>query len=157
MMGATEIEGPRSGGALQSFRPASFSRQSLRASIRPGDLIFKSITLASAVLIAAIVLIMMIEMALNSRLPFQKFGFSFIWSSTWDPVFERFGALPFIYGTVVSSVLGLLLAVPVSIGIAIFLVEQAPRRLANPISFVIQLLAAIPSVVYGLWGIFVLA
>jgi len=72
-------------------------------------------------------------------------------------VFERFGALPFIYGTVVSSVLGLLLAVPVSIGIAIFLVEQAPRRLANPISFVIQLLAAIPSVVYGLWGIFVLA
>jgi phosphate transport system permease protein len=100
---------------------------------------------------------MVIEMALNSKLPFHKFGWAFLWQSTWDPVFEKFGALPFIYGTVVSSVIALLLAVPVSLGIAIFLVEQAPRKVAQPISFVIQLLAAIPSVVYGVWGIFVLA
>jgi phosphate transport system permease protein len=69
----------------------------------------------------------------------------------------EFGALPFIYGTVVSSVLALLIAVPVSVGVAVFLVEQAPRKLSDPIAFVVQLLAAIPSVVYGLWGIFVLA
>jgi phosphate transport system permease protein len=125
--------------------------------MRIGDRLFKLTTLLSASLIAAIVLFMVVEMVLNSKLPFQKFGFSFLRDSTWDPVFEQFGALPFIFGTAVSSVIALLFAVPVSIGIAIFLVEQAPPKLAAPVSFVIQLLAAIPSVVYGLWGIFVLA
>jgi len=125
--------------------------------MRLGDRLFKAVTMLFAALIAAIVLFMVIEMARNSRLPFQKFGFGFLWNSKWDPVFEQFGALPFIYGTFVSSIIALLLAVPVSLGIAIFLVEQAPRKLSNPISFVIQLLAAIPSVVYGVWAIFVLA
>ncbi|MGH7377323.1 MAG: phosphate ABC transporter permease subunit PstC, partial [Candidatus Methylomirabilales bacterium] len=78
-------------------------------------------------------------------------------TSTWDPVAETFGALPFIYGTVVSSVLALLLAVPLSIGAAIYLAELAPLGIRPPITFLIELLAAIPSVVYGLWGIFVLA
>src|SRR5437588_6653460 len=157
-MGATETEGESHlSGTLRPFQPSGFSRRSLRTSMRVGDRLFKVITLLAAALIAAIVLFMVVEMVLNSKLPFQKFGWSFLTQSTWDPVFEKFGALPFIYGTVVSSVIALVLAVPVSLGIAIFLVEQAPRRLANPISFVIQLLAAIPSVVYGIWGIFVLA
>ncbi len=157
-MSSTEIgREPRSGGALRSFQPFEFRRAGLRSSLRLGDRLFKLITLVSAALIAAIVLFMVVEMAINSKLPFQKFGLGFLWHSTWDPVFENFGALPYIYGTVVSSMIALVLAVPVSIGIAIFLVEQASRKLANPISFVIQLLAAIPSVVYGLWGIFVLA
>jgi phosphate transport system permease protein len=78
-------------------------------------------------------------------------------SSEWDPVRGKFGALPFIYGTIVSSILALIIAVPLSLGVAIFLVEQAPRSLARPIAFLVELLAAIPSVVYGLWGIFVLA
>jgi phosphate transport system permease protein len=119
--------------------------------------LFKWTTGLFAVLIAGLAALIMIEMALNSRLPFEKFGFGFLGRSIWDPVAEQFGALPFIYGTVVSSLISLLIAVPVSLGVAIFLVERAPRALSNPILFVVQLLAAIPSVVYGLWGIFVLA
>jgi phosphate transport system permease protein len=158
-MGAAGIGGEphASGGALRFFQPFGRLLAGRASSTRLGDRLFKLLTLSFALLIAAIVVFMVVEMAINSKLPFQKFGFGFLRGTTWDPVFERFGALPFIYGTVVSSVLALLFAVPVSIGIAIFLVEQAPRRLAEPISFVIQLLAAIPSVVYGLWGIFVLA
>jgi len=87
----------------------------------------------------------------------QRFGIGFLWASEWNPSQELFGALPFIYGTVVSSILALLIAVPISLGIAVFLVEQAPKKIAKPIAFMIELLAAIPSVVYGLWGIFVLA
>jgi phosphate transport system permease protein len=86
----------------------------------------------------------------------REFGWGFITSSEWNPVEGRFGALPFIYGTVVSSVLALLIAVPLSVGLAIFLTELAPRWLAGPIGFATELLAAIPSVIYGLWGIFVL-
>src|SRR5205807_5533275 len=81
----------------------------------------------------------------------------FLTSRNWDPVKGEFGALPFIYGTVASSVIALMISVPLSLGIAVFLVEQAPHYLSRPITFLIELLAAIPSVVYGLWGIFVLA
>jgi len=86
----------------------------------------------------------------------EAFGVGFITSSDWNPVLREFGALPFIYGTVVSSFLALLIAVPLSVGLAVFLTELAPRWLAAPIAFATELLAAIPSVVYGLWGIFVL-
>jgi phosphate transport system permease protein len=97
-------------------------------------------------------------MMANSAMPtLERFGFGFFVGSEWKPAQENFGALPFIYGTVVSSLIAVLLAVPVSLGIAIFLVEQAPVKVARPIAFMVELLAAIPSVVYGLWGIFVLA
>src|SRR5687768_6251135 len=86
----------------------------------------------------------------------REFGGSFITSSEWDPVAGQFGALPFIFGTVASSLLALLIAVPLAVGLAIFLTELSPRWLAAPIAFGTELLAAIPSVVYGLWGIFVL-
>lgn len=129
----------------------------MRRSGRRGDSIFKLATLLFALVTAGLVVVIIIEMALNSSLSFDKFGFGFITRSIWDPVREEFGALPFIYGTAVSSVIGLLIAVPVSLGVAVFLVEHAPRKLSTPISFLAQLLAAIPSVVYGLWGIFVLA
>lgn len=145
---------PSSAGALRLFSaPLAW----LRGSDRVGDRIFKASTLAFALLIAGLVLLIILEMALNSTLSFQKFGAGFLWSEVWNPVTEEFGALPFIYGTAVSSVLALLIAVPVSIGVAVYLVEHAPRSLSAPISFLVQLLAAIPSVVYGLWGIFVLA
>ncbi len=108
----------------------------------------------SILLIVAAIFVMM----LRSSLPtLKEFGISFLFGTEWKPAQEVFGALPFIYGTVVSSLLSLVLAVPVSLGIAIFLVEQAPKKLARPIGFMVELLAAIPSVVYGLWGIFVLA
>ncbi len=97
-------------------------------------------------------------MMVNSAWPtIERFGVGFLIGGEWKPAQETFGALPFIYGTVVSSIIGLMLSVPVSLGIAIFLVEQAPKNIAKPIAFMVELLAAIPSVVYGLWGIFVLA
>lgn len=96
-------------------------------------------------------------MAENSMPTIERFGFSFLLGQEWKPSQENFGALPFIYGTVVSSLIAVLIAVPVSIGVAVFLVEQAPKSVARPIAFMVELLAAIPSVVYGLWGIFVLA
>jgi phosphate transport system permease protein len=86
-----------------------------------------------------------------------RFGAAFLWTSRWDPVHNVFGALPFVYGTVASSALALLLAVPVSLGVAIYLAEIAPAGVSTVLSFVIELLAAIPSVILGLWGIFVLA
>jgi phosphate transport system permease protein len=122
-----------------------------------GDAIFRFILLSVALLILLIVSSMILAMALNSVPSIREFGFSFLWGRNWDPIKGDFGALPFIYGTLLSSVIALLIAVPLSLGVAIFLVEQAPQRLARPIAFLVELLAAIPSVVYGLWGIFVLA
>jgi phosphate transport system permease protein len=145
---------PHAAGALHFFR-APLAR--LRGTGHLGDRIFKTTTMLFALVIAGLVVLMILEMARSSTLTFSKFGPAFLWRQVWNPVTEEFGALPFIYGTIVSSILGLLLAVPVSIGVAVFLTEHAPRSLSTPISFVVQLLAAIPSVVYGLWAIFVLA
>ena len=122
-----------------------------------GDLIFRSVVFLAALLLLVLVGAMIIEMALNARLSLAQFGWKFLTTRTWDPIKGEFGALPFIYGTVVSSVIALLLAVPLSLGVAVFLTEQASVRVARPIGFLVEMLAAIPSVVYGLWGIFVLA
>jgi phosphate transport system permease protein len=97
------------------------------------------------------------EMFVDSAESRHKFGFDFIFSSNWNPVTEEFGALPFIYGTIVSSLLALLLSLPVSIGVAVFLSEIAPKSVRTPFSFLIEILAAIPSIIYGFWGIFVFA
>ncbi len=122
-----------------------------------GDAIFRGLLFLCAILLLVIVSAMVAAMASNSMLSIREFGLSFITGRNWDPIKGEFGALPFIYGTIISSVLALIIAVPLSIGVAVFLVEQAPRRLARPMAFLVELLAAIPSVVYGLWGIFVLA
>jgi phosphate transport system permease protein len=122
-----------------------------------GDRIFRTILLlasASILLIVAAIFYMMVQ---NSMPTLERFGIDFLTGNEWKPAQEDFGALPFIYGTLVSSLIALVLAVPISLGIAIFLVEQAPQKVARPIAFMVELLAAIPSVVYGLWGIFVLA
>jgi len=122
-----------------------------------GDWVFRRLTATFAA--AAIVLLaaMAVQMTRSSALSLQRFGLGFIASTQWDPVREVFGALPFIYGTVASSLLALLVAVPVSLGVAIYLAELAPGWIRGPLGFVVELLAAIPSVVYGLWGVFVLA
>jgi phosphate transport system permease protein len=132
-------------------------RRSLTATGNRGDAVFRIVLFLSALLILIIVGAMIVAMASDSMLSIRQFGWGFLTSSEWDPVRGKFGALPFIYGTIVSSILALIIAVPLSLGVAIFLVEQAPRSLARPIAFLVELLAAIPSVVYGLWGIFVLA
>jgi phosphate transport system permease protein len=118
--------------------------------------LFKYGVLLIALSILGVTLLLAVQLVIHSRLPIEKFGFSFFWRTVWDPVGEQFGALPFLYGTLVTSFLALLLAVPVGVGMAIFLSELAPWWLSNPVSFLVELLAAIPSVIYGLIGIFVL-
>ena len=120
------------------------------------DWLFRKGVLLVALSILGLTLLLAWELFLHSRLPIEKFGWSFLWGTTWDPVREVFGALPFLYGTLVTSFLALLIAVPVGLGMAIFLSELVPPWVANPISLLVELLAAIPSVIYGLIGIFVL-
>lgn len=122
-----------------------------------GDAVFRIAMFLVALLMVAIVLAMVIALSVDSMPSIRQFGFDFLTGRVWDPIRGEFGALPFIYGTVASSLIALLISVPLSLGIAIFLVEQAPHYIARPVGFMVELLAAIPSVVYGLWGIFVLA
>lgn len=121
------------------------------------DTVFRRITAGFAALILLTIIGMAIEMVRASHSSIVAFGWKFITDQDWDPVREQFGALPFIYGTIVSSLLALVFAVPVSVGVAVYLSEWAPAWLRDPLGFVIELLAAVPSVVYGLWGIFALS
>lgn len=126
--------------------------------IKPsGDFIFEAVVGFFAFGIIVLAFLLFRELFIESMLSRNTFGLSFLTTSTWDPVNEIFGALPFIFGTMVSSFLALLIAVPFSLGIAIYLSELAPEKLKIPLSFIIELLAAIPSVILGLWGIFILA
>jgi phosphate transport system permease protein len=127
-----------------------------RPGVSPADRLFRATVLTVALSVLAITGVVAFELLRNSRLPIQKFGWSFIWGTTWDPVKQQFGALPFLYGTLVTSIIALLIAVPVGLGVAIFLSELAPRKVSDPVTFLVELLAAIPSVIYGLAGIFVL-
>jgi phosphate transport system permease protein len=122
-----------------------------------GDAIFRGLMLLSGLFVVSLVLAMVVALASDSLMSIRQFGFGFLTSQHWNPIKGEFGALPFIYGTVVSSLIALVISVPLSLGIAIFLVEQAPHYIARPVGFLVELLAAIPSVVYGTWGIFVLA
>src|SRR5918911_255869 len=138
------------------FRAWSW-RHALSPTGNTGDAIFRMLLFCCALLLLLIVSAMILAMASNSMLSIREFGWTFLIGREWNPIQNRFGALPFIYGTIVSSLIALFIAVPLSLGVAIFLVEQAPAALARPVAFLVELLAAIPSVVYGLWGIFVLA
>jgi len=126
------------------------------ARLRSGDQIAHFITLIFAASILLVTVLLVFELFRNSALPRHKFGWAFFVTTTWDPVAEDFGALPFIYGTLVTSALALLMAVPLGVGAAIFLAELAPPRISDTLTFVIELLAAIPSVIFGLLGIFVM-
>jgi phosphate transport system permease protein len=121
------------------------------------DHLFRALVILCAVAILAIVGVIVFELIRESRLSMTKFGFKFLVKQIWDPVAEDFGALPFIYGTMVSSLVALFIAVPLSVGTALFLTELCPLRLRGILSLLVELLAAIPSVIYGLWGIFVLS
>lgn len=113
--------------------------------------------LLSALSIFAIVVLIAAELIAGSRLTLAKFGLHFFFGTAWNPVKGNYGALPFIYGTLVSSFIALIIAVPLAIGLAIFLTEMCPKAMRAPLAFLTELLAAVPSVVYGLWAIFVLA
>jgi phosphate transport system permease protein len=122
-----------------------------------GDVIFRGITVAFAAGIAILFLVMVVMLAYQSLPSIKQFGFSFLISTEWNPVVERFGAVIPICGTLISTLIALIFALPLSIGIALFLAELAPAWLRTPFGTAIELLAAIPSIVYGIWGLFVLA
>jgi phosphate transport system permease protein len=124
---------------------------------RRGDSAFKVVALVAGLVVLAILGLIAFSTTKEAWPAFKQEGLGFVTSSTWIPAEGKFGALAFIYGTVLSSLIALVLAVPVSLGIALYANEAAPRRLRKPVVYVMDLLAAIPSVVYGLWGIIVLA
>src|ERR1700685_1611413 len=130
--------------------PRAFLRR-----LRGGDEIAHLITLTFSALILLITSMLVYELWANSHLSRAKFGWMFFWTRVWDPNFDNFGAAPFIYGTLVTSAVALCLAVPLGLASAIFLSELAPRKVSDVISFLIDLLAAVPSVIYGLLGIFI--
>jgi phosphate transport system permease protein len=124
--------------------------------LRRGDEIAYFITLTAAVSVILVTGLLVFELYKNSALSREKFGWSFLVTSVWDPVAGQYGALPFIYGTVVTSALALFIGIPLGVGAAIFLAELAPPRISDALTFLIELLAAVPSVIIGLLGVFVM-
>jgi len=145
--------------ASSAAPPRAPSRSRVPASLQGvayGDQAFKLLLTIAAAAIPILLGFLVFQLWQGSQLAMSKFGLDFVRTSVWDPVAGQFGAFPLIFGTVLSSFLALVIAVPLSLGVAIYLTEFAPKALRQPVAFVIGLLAAIPSVVYGLWGIFVL-
>src|SRR5216110_1453949 len=141
---------------VPSGRAAIESRwQSLLGKDR-SDRIYRRVLTGFALALPFLILVILGVLFVRALPALRRFGPSFLWTSTWDPVAEMYGAAPMIVGTLLSSVVALLIAVPLALSVAIFLTEFAPRWLRQPVAFLVELLAAIPSVVYGLWGVFVL-
>ncbi|MCR4286430.1 MAG: phosphate ABC transporter permease subunit PstC [Deltaproteobacteria bacterium] len=124
---------------------------------RYGDALFKGVSFFFAFSVIIILLLILAVLFKESLPSLRKFGFGFLYNRQWDPVGQSFGGLAAIYGTVVSSIIAIVIAVPISLGIAIFLTEMAPRGLKGPIGTAIELLASIPSIIYGMWGLFIFA
>lgn len=122
-----------------------------------GDFLFRGMTGFFAFLILVLAFLTAWELYVQSRPALEHMGLRFFWTSDWNPVSDIFGAVPFVYGTLMSSLIALCIAGPLGLGIALFMSELAPRKLKEPVGFLVEILAAIPSVVYGLWGIFLLA
>ncbi|HEY6938791.1 MAG TPA: phosphate ABC transporter permease subunit PstC, partial [Terriglobales bacterium] len=120
------------------------------------DELFRYAMIACGLSVAVLLGLILYELIANSSLSLHQFGWTFFFGKTWDPVNDVFGALPFIYGTIVSSIVALVIAVPLGLGVAVFVTEMCPQGLRGALSFSTELLAAIPSVIYGLWAIFVL-
>jgi phosphate transport system permease protein len=139
---------------VPSAGPVAGSRSFL-SRLRDGDEIARLITFLFAASVVLVTLLLVFELWQGSVLPRHKFGFNFFLTRVWDPIFDQFGALPFIYGTVVTALVALFIAVPLGIGAAIFLAELAPQKISDTLQFFIDLLAAVPSVIYGLLGVFI--
>jgi phosphate transport system permease protein len=158
-----DMPGPQSVGPqpVESSKTASPSTERtsplIHASVGevPDHIFTGAMTLCGLAVLGVLVLIVY-ELMSGSKLSWHAFHFKFFAASDWDPVNELFGALPFVYGTLVSSLLALIIAVPLAVGVAVFTTEMCPKALRAPISFFVELLAAIPSVVYGLWAMYVL-
>ena len=137
-----------------SHSPSTFLAQ-FRYWWQHGDRLYQALLVLAALVVLALVVAIGYGLWQNSALARHQFGLQFLWTSAWDPALTKtFGALPFIMGTLVTSFVGLLVAIPLGVGAAIFLAELAPDWLSRPLGFLAELLAAVPSVVYGLWGLF---
>jgi len=143
------------GAIYEAELPPRVSSVSLER-VNYGDRAFKLILALAALAVPVLLGFLVYQLWTGASLAVHQFGLDFVTSSTWDPVAEEFGAFPLIFGTLLSSLIALIIAVPLSLGVAIYLTEFAPKSVRQPVAFLIGLLAAIPSVVYGLWGIFVL-
>src|SRR5476651_936369 len=149
--------------ALASGHSRPMSDSSQRSSPPPvvserwKDTLFENVTRFFALLVFSILAAILVSLLIGSSLSLHKHGIAFVWSSDWDPVQEKFGALVPIFGTLVSSMIAMVIGIPVSFGIALFLTELAPTWLKRPLGTAIELLAAIPSIIYGMWGLFVFA
>lgn len=155
---ATQVQFPKpKPESFKNFGVLGQGRFGSSSGTRVADNVFRGAMLLSALSIFGIVLLVLWELIYKSQMTLHQFGLKFFIGRDWDPVAGSFGALPFIYGTLVSSFLALVIAVPLAVGVAVFTTEICPRVLRTPISFMVELLAAIPSVIYGLWAIFVLA
>src|SRR5436190_17414274 len=141
--------------AASTAPPTGLREQNL-AQRRLGDRAFQWLTLLMALSVFVLIVLTGYQLAHGSQLALHKFGWRFLASSEWDPVNEQFGALPFVFGTLVSSFIALLIAVPLSIATAVYLTELAPQCVRQPLTIFIELLAAVPSVILGLWGVFVM-
>ncbi|HLK03047.1 MAG TPA: phosphate ABC transporter permease subunit PstC [Candidatus Acidoferrum sp.] len=139
---------------VPSAGPAEDSRSFL-SRLRNGDEIARIITFLFAASVVLITLVLVLQLWHDSSIARHKFGLNFFVTQVWDPIAEQFGALPFIYGTLVTAAVALLIAVPLGIGAAIFLAELAPQKISDTLQFFIDLLAAVPSVIYGLLGVFI--
>jgi phosphate transport system permease protein len=139
---------------VPSAGPISGSRSFL-SRVREGDEIARLITFLFAASVVLVTVLLVFELWQGSALARHKFGLHFFFTRVWDPIAEEFGALPFIYGTLMTATVSLVIAVPLGIGAAIFLAELAPARLSDALEFFIDLLAAVPSVIYGLLGVFI--
>ncbi len=140
---------------IEPVAPAEPSWRVLRGA-NAGDRVYRGALTALALVLPLLFLALVGELLVSAWPAIVRFRFGFLWTSVWDPVAGVFGAAPMIFGTLASSLLALLIAVPLALGVAVFLTEFAPKWLRQPVGFLVELLAAIPSVVYGLWGIFVL-
>src|SRR5580704_16284195 len=136
--------------------PPQTRPQKLTKFWRDGDQVAHLVTLIFAASVLVVTVFLVYELWIHSAPSRAKFGLSFLWDRTWDPVAVKFGALPFIYGTVLTSFVALLIAVPLGVGAAIFLAELAPPKLSNTCTFLVELLAAVPSVIFGLLALFTL-
>jgi phosphate transport system permease protein len=139
-----------------AFTSTSLAGPAAPISRRWPDWSFRTLAMLATATIVGLIVLVGYELYHGSALAIHKFGWSFLTSSTWDPVSDNYGALPFIFGTVVSSLIALLIAIPLGVATALFLTEMAPLWMRQPVITVIEMLAAVPSVIFGLWGIFVL-
>ena len=157
-LGARRLTGPE---PVKDLRLAAKSRARAVPLLKDRDSrwadgIFRLLMLACAVAVLALVGLIIYELITKGSLAWHTFGWKFFVGRDWDPVNDQFGALPFVYGTIVSSILALIIAIPLAVGVAVFITEMCPRWLRGPLAFTTELLAAIPSVIYGLWAIFVM-